>query len=115
MSEQNFPTRNELEAKIIAKAWQDEEFKQELLSQPRATIIREWELNNVPDDVDIKVIEENPNTLYIVLPMKPVITNGEELSEEQLEAVAGGILPVIGGIAATIQIAKTLWNGLKRC
>lgn len=32
MSEQTTPTRNELEAKVIAKAWQDEEFKQELLS-----------------------------------------------------------------------------------
>ncbi len=90
MTEQNFPTRNELEAKVIAKAWQDEEFKQELLNQPRATIIREWGLRNIPDNVDIKVIEENPNTLYMVLPMKPVIANGEELSEEQLEAVAGG-------------------------
>lgn len=113
MTEQNFPTRNEIEAKIIAKAWQDEEFKQELLSQPRATIIREWGLKDIPDNVDIKVIEENPNTLYMVLPMKPVTTNGEELSEEQLEAVAGGLC--LPAIAATVAIAKTLWNGINRC
>jgi hypothetical protein len=107
MSEQNFPTRNELEAKVIAKAWQDEEFKQQLLNHPRATIIQEWGLKDIPDDVDIKVIEENSNTLYIVLPMKPITTHGQELSEEQLEAVAGGI-DVVG-------IAKSVWLGLKRC
>ena len=107
MSEQTTPTRNELEAKVIAKAWQDEEFKQELLNQPRATIIREWGLEDIPDNVDIKVIEENPNTLYMVLPMKPVIANGEELSEEQLESVAGGFCAPI--------IIKTIATGILGC
>lgn len=49
----------------------------------------------------------------MVLPMKPVTTNGEELSEEQLEAVAGG--GILSAITATIQIAKTVWNGIDRC
>jgi len=31
-------TREELQAKLIAKAWQDESFKQELLSNPTAVV-----------------------------------------------------------------------------
>jgi hypothetical protein len=89
MPEQTTLTRNELEAKIIAKAWQDEAFKQELLSNPKAVFSREMG-QSIPDEVEIEVIEENPTTLYMVLPMKPTMNFDSELSEDQLEAVAGG-------------------------
>jgi hypothetical protein len=39
--------------------------------------------------------------------MKPVVADGEELSEEQLEAVAGGF--------CIKSIASTVWNGIKSC
>ncbi len=107
MTEQNNPTRQELEAQIIAKAWQDEAFKQELVSNPKATVIRELGLENAPDNLDIKVIEENPTTLYIVLPMKPnVDVAGGELSEQELETVAGGVVGVV---------IKTVACGLSSC
>lgn len=111
MTEQKPTTRHELEAQIIAKAWQDEAFKQELLSNPKAVFIQQAGLQNIPDSLDIKVVEENPNTLYMVLPMKPVAPAGSELSEDQLEAVAGGI--DLGGIAKTI--VKTVATGVLGC
>ncbi len=78
--------RHEQEAKIIAKAWQDEAFKQELISNPKATLIRELGLEDVPDSLEIRVLEENPNTRYLVLPMKPVIAaGGGELPEEEIK------------------------------
>lgn len=106
MAEQHTPTRQELEAQIIAKAWQNEAFKQELLSHPRATVIRELGLKDIPDNLDIKVLEENPTTLYMVLPMKPVSPTGTELSEEELEAVAGGTVALV---------VKTVLTGLAGC
>lgn len=86
MADQQKMTRNELEAKLVAHAWQDEAFKQELISNPRAVLEREIG-QEVPESTDIRVLEETGNTLYLVIPKKPSI---DELSEEQLEAIAGG-------------------------
>jgi hypothetical protein len=82
-------TRAEIEAEIVAKAWQDETFKQDLLSNPRAVFEKEIG-NSMPEDLQISVVEETPQHIYINIPVKPVIENSEQLSDEALEAVAGG-------------------------
>ncbi|HLO48404.1 MAG TPA: NHLP leader peptide family RiPP precursor [Kamptonema sp.] len=81
-------TREELQAKLIAKAWQDESFKQELLSNPTAVVAREMGLDNIPG-ITIEIVEETPTTYYLVLPPKPT-DDTEELSDAELESVAGG-------------------------
>ncbi|MDZ8105942.1 MAG: NHLP leader peptide family RiPP precursor [Nostoc sp. DedQUE12a] len=89
MSEQEqAQTRQDIEARIIARAWKDEAYKQELLTNPKATIEREFGVE-FPADVNVQVLEENPTSLHFVLPMSPVAI-AQELSEEQLEAIAGG-------------------------
>lgn len=91
MSEHNpQPTRKEIEAHITAKAWKDETYKQELLSNPKAIIEKEFGIH-FSEEVNLQVLEENPNTLYFVLPMSPMAAT-QELSEEQLEEVAGGLI-----------------------
>ncbi len=87
MADQQKITRNELEAKLVAQAWKDEAFKQELISNPKVVLERELG-QKMPESTDIQVLEETGNAFYIVLPQKPSV---DELSEEQLEAVAGGI------------------------
>ncbi|HLO48407.1 MAG TPA: NHLP leader peptide family RiPP precursor [Kamptonema sp.] len=82
-------TREELQAKLIAKAWEDESFKQELLSNPTAVVAREMGLDNIPG-ITIQIVEETPTTYYLVLPSKPTTNDTEELSDAELEAVAGG-------------------------
>ena len=83
-------TRQEFEANLAAKAWKDKAFKQELLTNPKATIAKEFG-TPIPDNIEVKVLEENPNTLYILLPVEPVDLESEgELSDEALKAVAGG-------------------------
>ena len=89
MSEQEqAQTRQDIEARIIAKAWKDEAYKQELLTNPQAVLSREFGVN-FPEQVKIQVLEENSSSLYFVLPMSPM-TIAAELSEEQLEVIAGG-------------------------
>jgi predicted Zn-dependent protease len=89
---QTMNTRFEFERKLIERALEDETFKQELISNPQAVYARESG-EEVPKDIEIEVLEESGNKVYLVLPSNPVsaITTEEELSETSLEAVAGGV------------------------
>ncbi len=82
-------TRADFEAQLVAKAWQDENFKRELLNNPKAVFEREIG-QKAPESFEVTVVEETPNHLYMVLPVKPAIEDSEELSDQALEAVAGG-------------------------
>ena len=79
--------RLETENKLIEKAAQDADFKARLLSDPKA-IIAEETGGQLPDNLEITVLEESANQYYLVLPLEA--QESEELSEEALEAVAGG-------------------------
>ena len=98
----------EMETRLINKAMEDEAFKHELISNPKAVIAREagqeW-----PEGVEIEVLEQTPNKLYLVLPLnvKAEDIPSEGLSEEQLKAVAGGVeLPVRCGVTALVLCLK---------
>jgi hypothetical protein len=65
-------------------------FRQELLNNSDAAKEEiEKELGQkLPVGFQIKVLQETDNMAYLVLPVIPAVK--DELSEEQLEAVAGG-------------------------
>jgi Nitrile hydratase, alpha chain len=86
MAEEQAMTRQEIETKLVAQAWQDDSFKEELINNPKSAF--EQEGIPLPESIEIRVVEESANCLYFVLPMKPSGT--EELSEADLESVAGG-------------------------
>ncbi|MCW5315520.1 NHLP leader peptide family natural product precursor [Nostoc sp. KVJ3] len=105
MSEQEAQTRKDIESRIIAKAWKSEAYKQELLSNPKSIIEQEFAVE-LPAELNVSVYEENSTSLYFVLPIMPEI-EGRELSEEELESVAGG---TIGGLLS-LAIGVTPYTG----
>jgi hypothetical protein len=91
---------------LIARASQDAALKQELLNSPKTVIQRELGIS-LPEGSEVKVVEETDNNAYIVLPLIPVdFLDNEELSEEQLEAVAGGGTPAVIGVPVAIYAGK---------
>lgn len=82
MAEQLF-SRHAFEASLTLKALRDRDFRQELLRDPVAIYGREAN-HQVPDGVEIRVVIEQPNVFYLVLPHLP----DEALTEAQLKAVA---------------------------
>jgi len=70
--------------KIIAKAWRDPAFKADLIANPAAALKAEG--IDVPAGMAVTVLENTDKQFHLVLP--PVPTG--ELSDESLEAVAGG-------------------------
>jgi len=84
--------RKQLEEKLIAKAMKDENFRKNLLENPKAAIEDETGIK-IPEAVNLKVVEEDPATFFLILP--PIINpeTEDELSEAELEMVSGGYDP----------------------
>jgi hypothetical protein len=72
--------------RVFAKAWRDASFRDALLQDPAAALQQELGIT-LPADVSIRVEAEDAHTQYIVLPH---LLSDLELSDEQLEQVAGG-------------------------
>jgi hypothetical protein len=70
---------------LVAKAWQDAAFKQRLLADP-VGVLREHGID-LPSGMEVKAVEETDTMRYMILPAKPP----EEISDEALSAVAGGL------------------------
>jgi hypothetical protein len=98
MTENDWENRQDLEAQLIERAWQDEAFRQELLCNPKAVI--EGELDKeLPENLQITVLEETSNLIYLVLPANPDQLVEQELSAEELDLVAGGSMITLMGPA----------------
>jgi hypothetical protein len=82
--------RAEWERTIVQRSMEDESFRQRLLDDPKGTV--EQELGSgLPEGVQVRVVEETPDTIYLVLPRTSALgEGGGDLSDEALEAVSGG-------------------------
>jgi hypothetical protein len=80
--------RAEMEGRLIEKSLQDDAFRQRLLEDPKGAV--EEELGTqLPEDVRVVAVEETAETIYLVLPSASPVGEGGELSDRELEAVAG--------------------------
>lgn len=74
-------SRAEAGRSLIAKAVRDEGFRQELTANPNAAVERELGVK-LPPGFNVRVVQENPNEVYLVLPHVP--SAGAELSRAEL-------------------------------
>jgi hypothetical protein len=81
-------------AKIIAQAWRDSAFKAELIANPAAALKAEG--IDVPDGITVTVVENTDKQFHLVLPPVP----SDELSDDELERVAGGAFWLVPGLIA---------------
>ena len=77
--------RNQLAA-LFAACWKDEALKARFMTDPKA-VLAEYGID-VPDGIDVNVVENTDNTVHITMPKAPA--GAGDLSDEELGNVAGG-------------------------
>ncbi|MDB5101341.1 MAG: nitrile hydratase-like protein [Cyanobacteria bacterium RYN_339] len=82
-------TPQDMENILVAKALQDANFRKELLANPKSVAEREFGIT-IPADIKIAAIQSPADTLTIVVPYVPAVGADGELSDADLESVAGG-------------------------
>jgi Nitrile hydratase, alpha chain len=91
---------------VLIKALQDEAFKRRLVADPRAVLQEEGV--PLPEGKTVRVVEDTPQSVHVILPRKPA---AEELSEDQLGQVAGGLVGEVHGAYESLQ-QLAIWGGI---
>ncbi|RKN84131.1 NHLP leader peptide family RiPP precursor [Paenibacillus ginsengarvi] len=62
-----------LKQQIIEKAWSDPVFKQQLLNNPKQAIQDAFGVQ-IPNEIELKAVEETQTEFYLVIPPNPADT-----------------------------------------
>ena len=96
--------RATINTEVARAAWNDDAFRRSLVADPKAVIAKRLG-QPLPAGITVTVHEESPTHFHLVIPTKP--DQNTELSDEELEQVAGGaspaaltILPAFGILTA---------------
>jgi len=99
----------ELIQSIIIKCWEDESFKKNLISSPEKTIAKlTGKPFQIPNGKNLIVVDQSNDSRkhYINIPSAPNFDQ-LELTEEELELIAGGFPPAI----AASSVPCGAWAG----
>jgi Nitrile hydratase, alpha chain len=97
--------RAEVERRLIERSLQDDAFRQRLLADPKAAVEEELGIQ-LPAEVQVRVVEETADTIYLALPSASPTDEGGEISDQDLGAVAGG-----GLAEATCEYTESTYGG----
>ena len=87
-------TRGEVQDLLSKFSKSNPQYRAALLKNPKAVL--EGQMGSkIPASIMVKAVEESPSTMYVVVPFVP--KPGAELSDNALEAVAGGASGSKGG------------------
>ena len=89
----DFASREEIEAMVLAKVVEDPAFAARLKADTKAALAEMFE-TKLPATMNVHVFQETPSDLMIRLP----IVATDEISEKELEGVAGGLCTPAFGV-----------------
>lgn len=88
----------------VNKAWEDPSYMKELVASP-SQAIQTATGHGLPEGTNLMIHDQtDPHTVYINIPPKPDFSN-MELTDDQLEEVAGGELAVTAVVSVTLAAA----------
>ena len=91
--------RRDFEARIVANAWRDPNYRDALCKNPKAVVQRELSALDpsiaLPAALQVQVHEETPDSYHLVLPRNPRDITLHELVGDHLEAVAPQTVAVV--------------------
>ncbi len=103
---ENKSNTQDLLSRLVSQSWKDESFKKSLISNPVETIENFLEkpiyLKNGGNQIVVED-QSDKSILYLNIPARPNFDE-LELTEEQLELVAGGGTPVLYVAAVAVGI-----------
>jgi hypothetical protein len=106
MAEQGGTDPREAQRRLIRRSIEDESFRDELLRDPKAALERELG-TSLQENVEVVAVENEPDKIHLVLPPRSLTESSSELSEEELDAVAGGTYIAYTSAGCISNIAYT--------
>ena len=100
--------KQEIIQTVISKAWEDLSFRKELIADPVTAIERLSGIKIVlPEGKTLVIADQTDKSkVYLTIPAEPEMEN-MELTEEQLESIAGGKEPFWGSLIKSLNIDLT--------
>lgn len=99
-------SRQDLEVRMIAKAWRDPAYEAALLANPKATLESELKALDpsiaLPDDLTVEAHPEDENNYHIVIPRNPAEVGTGGVSGDDMQAVSPQTVAivVVGAVVA---------------
>ena len=92
---------------LFAACWKDDALKARFMADPKAVLAERG--IEMPEGMDVTVVENSDNTAHITLPMAP--EGHEEMSMEELSNVAGGVAEILPAASQTSWPTGMKWPG----